>query len=334
MIKRCWKWILAKAGRCWEWIESSGRPLVRRCWAWIEAIYNHFREWIHKSARPAFQRWWERTEAPDIKIGGLAATLIALLVVVPDWIGGWTAFTGGVHTEAYGLLMDALVFGVMIVWFNARRENREKSREEGRAKEARVQSYVDELEDFLGWEGEEGIRRTVGALKRLCREGSGKNAPYDLCLENANLLGAKLSGVNLSKANLRNANLFTARLNCACLSGADLSHADLRGAFLDSANLEAASLLSSKLEDADLTGATLIGADLTGADLNGANLTDANLLDVNATGAILHGANLSSARNLTQAQLDSAFGDEKTQVPEGLQRPSPKPNDSSLLSDD
>ena len=60
-------------------------------------------------------------------------------------------------------------------------------------------------------------------------------------------------------------------------------------------------------------GTNLANADLTGADLNQAELVQANL----------RGADLSEARDLTQKQVDSAYGDEKTKLPKGIVRPKP-----------
>ena len=85
-----------------------------------------------------------------------------------------------------------------------------------------------------------------------------------------------------------------------------LSGADLGGAVLSDANLCGADLI-----DADLSGALLVRADLCGADCTRANFAHAHL----------HSAALKDARNLDQAQIESAFGDEATRLPEGLTRP-------------
>jgi hypothetical protein len=96
----------------------------------------------------------------------------------------------------------------------------------------------------------------------------------------ANLIGVRLSGVNLQDAYLAWANL----------RRADLSRANLTGAYLLGANL---------------TRAILAGTNLRGADLYAARLLFANI----------KGACLSEAYDLTQAQLEEAIGDEKTQLP-------------------
>ena len=60
----------------------------------------------------------------------------------------------------------------------------------------------------------------------------------------------------------------------------------------------------------------VLRAVLGGADLGRADLHDANLVDAN-----LQGAHLEGAHNLKQQQLETANGDDQTQLPEGLTRP-------------
>ena len=116
-------------------------------------------------------------------------------------------------------------------------------------------------------------------------------------LYGANLTEANLYGANLTEANLRRVNLTEADLGGgANLTDADLSCADLTKAHLDCANL---------------TDAHLYGAKLTEADLALANLTKANL----------GGANLTGVKNLSQCQVNSAFGNESTQLPAELRHP-------------
>ena len=66
------------------------------------------------------------------------------------------------------------------------------------------------------------------------------------------------------------------------------------------------------LHHADLRIAVLVDANLSEAWMPNANLAAAYLKDAN-----LSGADLTTARNLTQSQLDEACGDEKTKLPVG-----------------
>jgi len=110
-------------------------------------------------------------------------------------------------------------------------------------------------------------------------------------LSGANLRGADLSEANLIEANLRGANLY--------------------GAALPSANLNWANLNEAGLREAKLNQANLYGADLSEADCSGTYMGAARL----------HSADLSGAVNLTQEQIDRAFGNSQTKLPEGLERP-------------
>jgi uncharacterized protein YjbI with pentapeptide repeats len=135
----------------------------------------------------------------------------------------------------------------------------------------------------------------------------------DSDLEDADLRYADLSMANLTEANLLGADLRGARLYAAILIASDLSQAQLLAADLSGADLSAALLINADLSSANLNEAELVAADLSGARLFETDLSDADLSD-----ADLSGADLSAARGLTQKQLDEAWGDERTKLPEGL----------------
>jgi Pentapeptide repeats (8 copies) len=61
--------------------------------------------------------------------------------------------------------------------------------------------------------------------------------------------------------------------------------------------------------------------ELSGADLTEANLSGVDLSDMNLKWTNLSGADLSRTTNLTQKQIEEAFGDEQTKLPEHLKRP-------------
>jgi uncharacterized protein YjbI with pentapeptide repeats len=75
---------------------------------------------------------------------------------------------------------------------------------------------------------------------------------------------------------------------------------------LEGANLERANLQKARLE-----GANLAEAHLAGAHLSGAKLWEAHV----------EGADLAGAVGLTQEQLNMAYGDDRTILPDGLTRP-------------
>jgi uncharacterized protein YjbI with pentapeptide repeats len=110
--------------------------------------------------------------------------------------------------------------------------------------------------------------------------------------------------------------------------GAALAGIDLSGFRLAQCVFDRCRLAGAKLADADLGGASLVGADLNGADLRRADFSESDLSDADFTAARIGSANFTNANiggtilagaiGLTQEQLDQAFGDSGTAVPERM----------------
>ncbi|SMC84669.1 pentapeptide repeat-containing protein [Rhizobium sp. RU36D] len=140
------------------------------------------------------------------------------------------------------------------------------------------------------------------------------------------LTGVNLIGAHLSIANLRGACLIGGDIMGANLSGANLAHsklilADFSTASLVTADLSWAILNTALLNGADLRGADLSRADLSGADLSGADLSQANTSSANFSGSLIVFADLQGAEGVTDIQINSAFGNIKTQLPTDMARP-------------
>ena len=87
--------------------------------------------------------------------------------------------------------------------------------------------------------------------------------------------------------------------------------ADLSGAILTEANLGGANCVLSSFS----------GAFLIDANLEHTKLTEATLSNAILQGARIHGVDLGHVQGLTQEQLNSALGDERTVLPNDLLHP-------------
>lgn len=180
-------------------------------------------------------------------------------------------------------------------------------------------------------------------LKRSCAGAASlitkQPAPSDICeavraisqlqryqdFENRrlNLTHAHLVDINLRGATLRKAELIAVNL---CHS--DLTNADLRETCMTRSNLIETTLFSAKFENAilnyvDFSRANAIKVDFRRTELHGAIFSDAVLAGADFTNADfeetnLKGADLRGAKGLTQLQIDRAFGDINTYLPDGL----------------
>ena len=101
----------------------------------------------------------------------------------------------------------------------------------------------------------------------------------------------------------------------------DLRAVDLEGAMLRFATLTEADLEGANLKGADLTHARLDRAKLIAADLTDAMLDHADLTAANLTRTVIMGCTFVNARNLTQPQIEQAFGDATTVLPVALTPP-------------
>lgn len=101
----------------------------------------------------------------------------------------------------------------------------------------------------------------------------------------------------------------------------NLSGAYLEGAALRYATLTQADLSGAQLNGADLTHARLDSVNLVAADLTDALLDNADFAGAHMERAVLVGASLVNARNLSQEQVQLAYGDSSTLLPASLMPP-------------
>lgn len=204
-------------------------------------------------------------------------------------------FFEGVLVEAHGMLLDILVIGVFVLWLDLRRSKRIENR-----------GYQNEIDDFRGWQSDEGKLRTMGNIKRLNANGVTfidlhRCFLKEMDMRKLNLRGSFIQGADLGSTKLRGANLRQADLQGTYLGDADLVGVDLR-----SANLERAKCQRSVFQGANLRGASICRAKFWDANLYGADFRDSDLRGVRFGGASLREADLRGCKNLTVEQLVEA----------------------------
>jgi len=212
--------------------------------------------WLDLRSLNVVDRWIAplRVERPV-----LLSFLVFLLLsgaVVPVSLDYWLnepEFLTNVVAEVHGVLLDLLLFGCLLLWFDQKAERRR-----------RIERYENAIEDFLGWETEEAMYRTVGNIRRLNREGAVPETLKGAYLKNADLKGADLSKASLHGATLVGADLANADLSDTYLGNADFSEANLRKADLSGAHF---GVFAGMPAPDDARNTVLSGAILRGADL-------------------------------------------------------------------
>ena len=134
--------------------------------------------------------------------------------------------------------------------------------------------------------------------------------------------GEETSHPDLHQIDLREIDLLDAQLNYANLSETLLQYANLDRVHLQHANLSGAQLQNVKLEYAYLQHANLSGAQLENARLRYTQLEHADFKGAHLNNTFLIDTDLTQTKNLTQEQIDQAFGGaETTLLPDHLHTP-------------
>ena len=182
----------------------------------------------------------------------LAVSGILVPVSLDDWLEN-PEFLTNVLAEAHGTLLDLLLFGCLLLWFDRKAERKR-----------RIEKYTNAISDLLGWHAEMAMYRIVGNIRRLNREGVPPESLKRAYLKGADLKGADLSETSLHEADLSGADLQNANLSNTYLGTADLSGANLQKATLSGAHFGvfAGVVASEDEQDTALSGANLRGADL------------------------------------------------------------------------
>jgi len=259
-------------------------------------LFGSLKAWLHK-----LEQWRPRQPLPVNETAELGAAILRRVIRV-----------GGL-----GLAVAALPM-LMLVWQNLliQRQVNQQASDDLIVRRAQLLAtiYEEECEDIAGLEGAfSDIEPESGETIDQVTDDTQK-APGEICHPKAPLRArqeAALAFATIEKARGVKPDLSKANLGEALLVMADFSRAHLH-----KANLSEAILFEANLSEANFHKANLSGADLRAANLSGAALFETNLRDANVSGANLLGTFL-----LTQEQIDSANGDEKTPLPEGLKRP-------------
>lgn len=96
--------------------------------------------------------------AATLGIFTLTALTVITLTVRLDLYN--SEFLANILIEAYGLLLDILLVGTLILWFIRKGERRIETRR-----------YLEEIDDLRGWQSEEAVRKIRGNILRLLNNG-------------------------------------------------------------------------------------------------------------------------------------------------------------------
>jgi len=176
--------------------------------------------------------------------------------------------------DAHGKILDLVIVGIIVLWFNQRLRRRLDSIE-----------YQDQIDSLRGWNNSEAGIRILHNVRRLNRNGI-----TSIFLGNAVFDGLDLRRDGEPWASKRSADLTGSYAPNSSFRDAVLSGISLKEAYLQQANFT-----NAYCAWADFSGCLLLGANFTNAVLTGANFSGARHLKAEQ---------LAKSRNLHQVKLD------------------------------
>jgi len=256
------------------------------------------------------------------------SVVVVLITGYWDWVSStilphqtWglysRSFFEGILSNAHGTIIDLFVIGIVIYWFEQRRNQREEEEQDKKAKEKEkeisrltiednVRRNRETIFDLRFYREPDAPYKVLGAIRRLLSLG-------DTCLDisEGDLSRIEIKDLELSDSNLHatifkesriiGCNIENCRGEAAVFVGATLKHTTIKNTFLHRA----------KFQNATLKGVNFTSCNITNANFDGADLSSANFSGVDCNGAsfkkaVLRSANFIGATNIPVEVLDAA----------------------------
>ena len=233
----------------------------------------------------------------------IAFVFFSIILAIIDYFLGFTSSEDwkGVLTEAHGMLLDIIVFGILVSIYEKYRSIKLRENEELLLKSKKINRYKEEIDDYRFSNSEIARMRILGNIKRLNKLGS-----HELDLSDCNLSETVLENLNFKNSNLRaskfedtqikNCNFLQSKMNGAIFKNSKLglytpSIIELKNTsengLKEFRENHCVKFESSILNGADFSNSFQVKTRFTNAKLAGANFSNSNLMNVHFEGAIL-----------------------------------------------
>ncbi|MFJ4442511.1 pentapeptide repeat-containing protein [Pseudomonas sp. NPDC089422] len=243
----------------------------------------------------------------NTSIIALLATIIVIAItgfwpsvsstVLPNTTWGLYSkdFFENVLVEAHGTLIDLIVVGLVLYWFEQRNTKKEE-----------ITKNLELLKDLRFYQSEGAPYKTFGTIRRLLSLNE-----TSLNLSESNLSKLTITSFNFTKCRLHATLLIDTTLknvefsNCLC-DGIILAGATLQNTTFAQCSLRRAKFNNAKLNGIDFTTCEIQDANFTNSTLRSSNFKNIDCLGVNFSNADLRSANLIGVRNIDLQSLENA----------------------------
>lgn len=222
--------------------------------------------------------------AVSVLITGFWDTISDVVLPSTTWGLYSKPFFENVLVEAHGAVLDLFIVGIVLYWFEQRRNHRNQ-----------IKAQEEVLADLRHYRSLDAPHRTLGTIRRLLALGRNGLQISEMTLSSLEISNIKLLGCNLhatvfTDSRIKHVQFDNCSVDAAIFAGAVLedttfTNSSLRRAKFQNAQLNGLNLTTCWIENADFTNASLRSANLKGLDCKGVTFRNADLRSVNLIGA-------------------------------------------------
>lgn len=229
--------------------------------------------------------------------------ITAVAVTIHFFLNEKRAFLAQITAESFGMVLDIIVLGVLMIWINRVNDRKRK-----------IESALQEIEDLRIWGAEvinsvspvnNGRQSKLTTAEEAMNKWKVNYSALKIGRHIKTLNSESIYQIDLNHCQLPSSNLSNKKLNGSNLDMCDLSFSRLDKIILKDCTACGANFESSDLRQANLMGITANGASFAGALLDSANLDYGRFVNTSFERARLHNVNLLEA-DLTAANFEGA----------------------------
>lgn len=197
-------------------------------------------------------------------------------------------FLTGIH----GSIFDLFIVGVIIYWFDKRREKKDS-----------INKSKEKIEMLRYYRGSDAAFITYDALKHFLSFGDNKiDIPEsnlsNLKINNLELRDSNLIAINLSASKIKNIKLVRCNLEAA-----QFIDSDFKGTEFETVNFKRSKFINAQLKGVDFSTCDIRGVNFSNANLQSAIFKNVDCSKINLKGTDLRSANFIGAKNLTRGMI-------------------------------
>lgn len=217
------------------------------------------------------------------------------------------SFFENLLVEMHGGIIDLLIVGVILYWFDIRKTKRDS-----------IEKAESDLSNLEYYSGSDAPFKFYGSLKYLASLGVNKVKMRDGNLSNLKIKSLSLVDSNLIAVDFSRSILENVTLQHCQLQAAQFIDSKLKNCTVNNSNLERSKFIKTELKSMNFESCNIKGATFKDCQLQSAIFKGVDCKGVSFKGCNLRSANFKNATNVTREMILESDNYKDIKLPEGI----------------